>query len=279
MSCTDNLVGPSNEIDVQVNGVDCKALLDTGSTVTTISEQFYDNYLSNVTIKPLESILTIECADGQNLPYKGYVEVELCVSGIENSQIITCLALIVPKSNYNSKVPLLLGTNVLSMFLDMCKQKYGDKMLQDAQLFTPWFLCFRTMLLQEKELKRHKNVLGYVKSAESKSIIIPPDTTKVLAGCIDKGLKYHTTCALLQATTGSVLTNDLDVCPTLITYDGHGKGLVDVHVSNITTRTVNVQPNGLLCEIQPVQLEDGIDSKLGQVSDSYNEDLSFIDKI
>ena len=179
-----NLVGHRTEVEVKLNGVSCMALLDTGSTVSTVSEQFYKDHLSNIEIKPIDSMLNIECADGQQLPYQGLIEIDIHASGIENGQSIACLALVVPTSNYNSQVPLLIGTNALSSFLDMCKEQHGDKVLQDGHLHTPWILCFRTMLLQEKALNRHKNVPGYVKSIESKSFIIPPNTTKVLAGCI-----------------------------------------------------------------------------------------------
>lgn len=278
---TEKLIGPSNEITVSVNGVECKALLDTGSTVTCISQDFFESHLSNVTIKSLDSILDIECADGNSLPYNGCVEISLAVSGLPNSEQITCVALVVPNSKYNSKVPVLLGTNVLSVFLDMCKDEYGEKLLQNADLFTPWFLSFRTMTIREKELKKRNNVLGYVKSAESKCVLIPPNTTKVLSGYIDKGLSYYTTCALIQPTNDSILTNDLDVWPNIITYTGQGKSLVDVHVSNITTRTVNVQPSSLLCELQPVELEhenNDIQSQWGGKERNDNN-FSYIDEI
>ncbi len=69
-------------------------------------------------------------------------------------------------------------------------------------------------------------------------------------------MEYEPTSAVLQETIDSVLTKDVDVCPSLIMYQGNGKGLVDVVVSNVSTRTVNVQPRGMLCEIQPVHLQD-----------------------
>ena len=70
------------------------------------------------------SILNIECADGYSLPYLGYLEVNISVDGISDTPQ-TCLLLVVDNSNYNSKVPIILGTNVLSHFLTFCQENHG----------------------------------------------------------------------------------------------------------------------------------------------------------
>lgn len=206
----------------------------------------------------MNHILNIECADGEKLPYDGFIEIEISASGLPTSQKQLCLALIVPASNYNTRVPLLLGTNVLSQFLDLYTKSYGNKLLQTAGLHTPWYLCFRSMLHRDKELKRRDHVLGIVKSAENKNITLLPNTTKTIAGFVDKGLNYPTTCALLQPTLNSVITDDLDLCPSLITYQGTGKGFIDVTISNCSTRTVTIPPKSIVCEIQPVKIEDEV---------------------
>ncbi len=150
------LVGTSNEVSVHVHGIETLALLDTGSTVTTIGREFYDRYLAvGLPIHPLNDILMVECADGNKLPYDGYIELDINVSGLPTGQSQSCLALVVPKSAYNSRVPLLIGTNLLSTFLTACKEEYGERLLQTAGLFTPWYLSFRCMLLWDKELRRH----------------------------------------------------------------------------------------------------------------------------
>ena len=46
-----SLVGITNEANILVNGTECKALLDTGSTVSTISQTFYDKLSDKVPIK------------------------------------------------------------------------------------------------------------------------------------------------------------------------------------------------------------------------------------
>lgn len=93
----------------------CDAILDTGSQVTTISETFHSKYMSNLPVQPIHNLLEVEGAGGQGVPYLGYVEVHLTfpenVTGTEEQMSV--LALIVPENQFNSKVPVLIGTNVL----------------------------------------------------------------------------------------------------------------------------------------------------------------------
>ena len=49
-----NLVAHRNDVEVKLNGVSCMALLDTGSTVSTLSEQFYKDHLLNIEIKAID---------------------------------------------------------------------------------------------------------------------------------------------------------------------------------------------------------------------------------
>ena len=67
------LVGSSNEATIIVNGQKTTALLDTGSSVSTVSKHYYDEHLHDYELQPLEDMLNIECADGKSLPYHGYV--------------------------------------------------------------------------------------------------------------------------------------------------------------------------------------------------------------
>ena len=249
------LVGSPNESDVIVNNISTKALLDTGSTVSTVSEHFYKNKLTDVVLNPLDVILKIECADGQQLPYLGYIEVEIEAIGAGIQKKQPCLLLVVPDSDYNSQVPLLLGTNVLTIFLNECKSKHGNRFLQGADIHTPWYLAFRCMLLQDRELSRQHFSLGKVRSLTSKRLLITANSGVVVQGYVDKPVNYRSTCAVIQPTKGSVIPDDIDIVPTIVNYCCNSKMYVDVHISNITTRTISIPPRALLCELQAVTVE------------------------
>ena len=240
--------------------------MDTGSTVSTVSEDFYKQHLHYLELFPITDILKIECADGEHLPYYGYIEAHVTTNGVPSTsdQPTHYPILVVPNSNYNSQVPVLLGTNVLQHMLDSVKNNYGNKFLQDAKLYTPWYLAFRGMTLREKELKRNHHRLGIVKSAETQSIVIPPNSSVTVSGYVDKALPYQPTTAVLQATVNSMIPSDLDIVPALVDYRYPANHLIRVDIDNITTRTVRIQPRAILCELHPVVIEEDYDVSISQ---------------
>ena len=48
---------------IEIEHVACSDLIDTRATVSTISSDFYDQYLSHIEIHPLDDVMHIECAD------------------------------------------------------------------------------------------------------------------------------------------------------------------------------------------------------------------------
>ena len=137
------LIGNATEVTIKIEEAECKALLDTGSTVSTINEAFYYDHLQHLALHPIKTILHIECADGNNLPYSGYIEGNITTQ-IEPSleESYPCLLLVVPESNYNRDVPILLGTNILQHLLENVQEKFGSKCLQETQISVPWKLSF-----------------------------------------------------------------------------------------------------------------------------------------
>ena len=65
------LFGKPTESVVILYDKPVNTLLDTGSTVSTISETYYNQYLSELPLQNINTLLDIECAGGQQLPYKG----------------------------------------------------------------------------------------------------------------------------------------------------------------------------------------------------------------
>ena len=269
---TVTLVGSSNEVQVQVQGVLTQALVDTGSAVSTISRKFYDTHLSDIPLQPVESLLTLECADGTELPYQGVIACELQIDGISDTpETIECLFLIVNDKSYHRSVPVLIGTNILSVLLTETKQKFGVRFLQKAKLHTPWYLAFRCMTLRERELSRRSYVLAHVRSAEDTPITIPPNSRVIIQGYLHNELPYQPVCGMLSPTVNSHIPADLDIEPSVITYDTARTTPIPVHVSNITINTVQVRPHALLCEIQQVKVENFPKSNISEESDIIDQ--------
>ena len=150
------LLGESNEAMVSVGGKMFPALLDTGSTFSTISQDGFD-FLDQQVLYPIEDVLRIECADGKLLPYLGYIEVAVDVPGCE-AETENVLLLVVPNTPYNTNVPVLLGTNVLKLMRTRCQKENASKHKSD--IVPAWKLAFQCISLQQKELTRREGCLA-----------------------------------------------------------------------------------------------------------------------
>ena len=172
------------------------ALLDTGSTVSTICQGMYDQHFSNIPIKSVQEMLNIEGANGQSLPYSGYIEVSLNIPKVKEP--LPCLLLVVPDTRYGQNVPVVLGTNVLSTIMDILQQEYGVRYQQTANLGDSWHLAFRCINLQNKKTEKSRGMLSIVKSAETFKLVIPSNSTVTLKGKLDKMIQHRACSAITQ---------------------------------------------------------------------------------
>jgi transposase InsO family protein len=264
------LVGDANEVEILIDNKPVRALLDTGSCVSLVTDSFYRNNLSNTSLLPVEKILNIECADGEALSYKGYIETEIQIEkGLPSSKVLPCLLLVTPDTIYSSKTPVILGTNILNEFMQECKHNFGEQYLQKASLHTPWYLSFRAMAIRERNLKRNHNRLAIVRCNSSQKITIFPNHSVEISGYTDKELDHVATTALIQESTESNLPSFVDITPAVIHYEYRKGGEVKISLSNMSTGPVTIAPKSVLCELQPVIVADEVFDKI-ENSESYS---------
>ncbi|KAK0152860.1 hypothetical protein N1851_005474 [Merluccius polli] len=77
------LLGNCPVVEILIEGIAVPCLLDTGSMVTTITEEFFEQRLQPHLKTPLNpcSWLTLKGANGLKIPYRGYVELEIQILG------------------------------------------------------------------------------------------------------------------------------------------------------------------------------------------------------
>ena len=100
--------------------------------------------------------------------------------------------------------------------MNECHENFGDQYLQRAQLFSPWYLSFRSMSIRAKKLQQNKGKLGIFKSAATRKITIHPNESVQVTGYVDRELEHPDTTAMLQETDESVLSPWIDIEPTVI---------------------------------------------------------------
>ncbi len=112
-------------------------MIDSGSAVTTMAEWFYYSLINKPVLHSLQDLgLVVNVADGNQLPYSGYVEAEFHVPSIEISPI-TIPCLIVGNTEYNRSVPIIIGTN----YIRFCMETISDT----DQLPDEWSFTFNAM--------------------------------------------------------------------------------------------------------------------------------------
>ena len=161
-----SLIGEPTEVETIVNDVPCSALLDTGSQISTLSESFCSQL--GLSIQPLDDLLKVEGAGGQPVLYKGWVAADVKFPGIA-VQDTNAMFLVVPDTDYNIRVPVLVGTNLLSFV--------PFDSLDSHTLPPSW--------------NTTKNVMNSIKSMQfnaslrtTKRLIIPPYSSSTLKGRI-----------------------------------------------------------------------------------------------
>ena len=135
-----------------VNGHASIGLLDTGSQITSIAQSFHKKHLRNCTVKSLDDLVRVVGAGGQDVPFLGYTNVKIQFPvkdvGIESS--FDTLVLVVPNNEYNQRVPLIVGTNLVRQCKQRCELEGGKRFLQTKQTSSAWQRAYKSICHQER---------------------------------------------------------------------------------------------------------------------------------
>ena len=244
-SLFNRMVGSSNEGDITICGVPTKGLIDSGSMITSISESFYNN------LKPLPQLrdikefgLSVLSANGDQLPYKGYIEAEISIPSLGNNNFVIPL-LVVSNTEYNSTVPAIIGTNVIRL----CRQSRSQSGIPVPE---EWQLAFDSLLDETIPVKTTNNF----------NIRIGPGEVKTLNGIVRKAGDVHT--AVTEHIDNS-LSGDLTICPRVVSLKTPGTTFrIPVRVCNLSARTIEIPPRSLLCSLSKVSVVDSWTPDLSQ---------------
>ena len=252
----ERLLGEVDVAQVWIEGVECQGLVDTGAMVTTVSQQFYQQNLRDIPLHPLNSLLKIECAGGDYLPYLGYIEADLAIDG-DWADASECFPLlVVPDTAYSADVPILLGTNVLRPLMEKSKEVYGQRFLQKMATSTPWWLAFRRMSVQDRQESRQEGRVGLVKCAIVEKLRIPGNGRVTVPATVSDRISSTEPMVMFHPTEKTALPDQIEVTQTAMRCAGTDKAEVMVELCNLGTSPVTIQPRALLCELQSVKLAD-----------------------
>ena len=246
-----NLVGPRCESVLSVCGVSAQCLLDTGSQVSTVSASFFDqNLAASSPLQKIDQLINIEVAGGHELPYKGFIEVQVrfhkSVTG--SSDPIDILLLVVDDTRFNSKVPILLGTNVLKHCFELCKQsmetEHGSFNLKKCKTSRPWKLTYRCLCTHVSNSTHDVSLLNVnvVKINANSELLVECHTDVDFVFSGNQGL---------VSSDGINLPGGLIVTPMLV-EGGSAQGTWQVRVNNPSQVDVIIPRETTLCQLEPV---------------------------
>ena len=236
------LVGPEMESQVSIEGHVCPCLLDTGSQVSTISENFYADKLSHVPLRSIETLLDIRGANGHSIPYLGFIEVNMELVG-HGESLGQCpvLALIVPHTSYHDRVPVLIGTNIINFGFEANNRAFGSD-VSGWPVSSTWkdiyhhFTKVDTMLQQSVVNPRPKSI---------------PAHTKVLLQGVLKTEPMP--CKTLIVTEEVQLPAGLVLSRGIIELEAEkSHHPVTVHLTNFSSKEVTIPKNAVLCHVHRV---------------------------
>ena len=245
------LVGEANVTESFVNGLSCHGLVDTGSQVSTLAAHFYNEKLSELQLHPIGDLVKVEGAGGQRVPILGYIEAEIRfpgnLAGSNMSQM--ALILIVPDTDYNKKVPLIVGTNVIKVCRDDCLQSSGVRYLQQLHMSATWKAAYQFLTKQEK-VQNLDGKIALVKSKSRTPVKLKPFESRILMA-VARTRKVPSGTSLIFEPTEKL--ESLAISASLVTVSTKGPWCkVPVQVQNHSVQPCWLNPGVVLGELQPM---------------------------
>ena len=243
----DALIGEPNECLVMVNGLSTIALLDSGSMVSTITSQYWNENFPDQPVHPLDDLLTLSGAGGSEIPYRGYVEVNTKLPGLDASPFPF---LVVEETEYNSRVPVLIGTNILNKILDGLVNTHGVRFAQKASLPSAMNCALSVIQTARKTLGKRNNVISEVHLCDTTELA--PGEGRRVVGCIRVDTPIPKQVALVSGIK-KYQAGGVEVTPTAVCVEQHDR-YIEFDMLNRCTRHVTLPGGIVVAHLVQVQL-------------------------
>lgn len=214
----------------------CKALIDTGSQVTTMSAAVAKS--CGCKIKDLDSIITVKVAGGTELPYLGYTEVSLDLAP-DSGVLVDTLALVIDDDKCDSDVPVVVGTNALRM---VCAPLPAN-----VSVSHPVRHAISLMVQNVSE-----SFVGYVRACST--YVLPPKSKVMVQGMAQTNTKFPKLNVVTEESTAHQLPGGVLVSQCLISV-GKNVSNVCIELVNVSDRERSIQSGSIVCALQTAEVE------------------------
>lgn len=230
-------VGECPVVEVSIEGVALKCLLDTGSNVSTLTESFFRGHLHGEDREMHSTMkwLNITAANKLPLPYLGYVELDIEVMGVT---IPSCGFLIVcdqGDEGADHSPPGILGMNIAQRCKQLILAEFDSAFA--GTLDSDWRVAFNKVL--------EAAVIGpisTVRVAGNLKTRVPAASISTIQVRVHKQLSINHGVMVLEP-TGMTLPGGLVVVPTVVSLS---KRVFPVQVLNLAPEDVWLPPKARL---------------------------------
>lgn len=222
--------------------------------MTTITETFFKQHFQFPVQEQLRSCswLQLKAANGLDIPYKGYVELDVEVLG----KVLPRRGVLVVKDpvglgacQHKASVPGLLGMNVISSCYDELFRQHGAALFHSPSVQTAGQVW--QQVLSAYQIFDHvsaSGVLGRVSVSSGSSVCVPAGSLKFVSAACRQGLAPMVSSAFLEPTRpeGQHLPVGLLVSSALLPM---GNGNIWVPVVNVGTQDIWLKPKTILGDL------------------------------
>ena len=227
---------------MNIQGINTPVLLDTGATISTVVHSYYLKHFSNIPIVPLNSVLKVEVAGGHTLPYLGYIQVTILPVVLGMQTPVDCLLLVVKDTEYGERVPVIVGTNILSTL----NKIRGNRRIPDV-----WHMTFRTLSLSTRRLKRTN---GRVASLHCASPTTIPANRIAYVHCDANTEAIFKGTVVVDTAHDCKLPSGVSVLSTVQHHTTH-RGTIPVLMANYNQHPVAIQSKALCAQLEAADVE------------------------
>ena len=258
-----------------MGGVTVPCLIDTGSMVTTITESFFQEHFHHLQKKDCKW-LGLKAANGLDIPYIGYIELEVVVLG----QCISGRGVLVVKDPPNAAVkerkavtPGILGMNILGECYQVLFEQHGSRLFHSPPVSLAAPAALRAL--------RHCEKVKAIVNAPKPFKVKVQGTASV---CLEAGAltMVPVTCPHLESAEfllepvgleDEQLPEGLLVSPTLVVAK---KGLLYAPVVNVSTMEVWLPPRSTIGTVQVVIASAGGTTTSISVEPSWEDCQAYV---
>ncbi len=248
-------IGQCPVVNLKLNSAPARCLLDTGSQVSTITNKFFREQLSgdDGAMFATSSWLKITAADGLEIPYQGYVELEVETMGLK---IPNC-GFLVLKDDGSATEQCIIGMNVIRRCRQLVTSEF-DTVL-GGTLDSGWRAAFQKIQSCTVERKTMARVAGRDRvrvPASSVATVMIKGHSKV------EGKETQ----LLIEPVNTPLPPGLTVIPTLVDSKSH---ILPVQIVNFSQEDVWLCPRtrlGIISTVDSVESDQTCEVKFHRIS-------------